>query len=207
MLISNIWIMAISLTNCLNQANNKPVANEPVSESSLNPAQNTGSSKTDSLITGKNELAGIYAQAIEEYMAAVNKKEKTNFETLFLGKHFDFPDIDLPATINGTPIHLLTQEEINNNKSIYNKSSPYINLIGFFEIDKAAFIFVTFYPEFKHQYDCYLNFKYNSEKKEFGLDESRIEVLVLNKQGNADHFAIYKDGKYVGDKPVEENKK
>lgn len=207
MSISAIWIMAISLTNCLNQTNNKPVANETVSESSLNPAQNSDSSKTDSLITGKNELAGIYTQAIAEYIAAVHKKDKTNFNTLFLGKHFDFPDIDLPATIDGTKIHLLTQEEINSNKSIYSKSSPYINLIGFIRNNKTEFVFVTFYPEFKHQYDCYLNFKYNSEKKEFGLDESRIEVLVLNKQGNADHFAIYKDGKYVGDKPVGENNK
>lgn len=202
-----IWIIALSLTTCSNRANDKSVTNETVSESSLHPSQNTGSSKTDSLITGKLELAKIYTQAIAEYMGAVYKKENTNFDTLFFGKQSGFPDIDLPTTINGAKIHILNQEEVNNNKSIYNKSSPYINLIGFVENDTAEFIFVTFYPGFNHQYDCYINFRYNSEKKEFDLDKLRIEVLIRNKEGKVDHYAIYEDGKYVGDKPIEGNKK
>ena len=199
---SIIWILAISLTTCSNQANDKSSKNEMVSSSSLKPAQHTGLPKNDSLIIGEVELAKIYSQAIEEYLRAVSEKEKTNFDTLFLGKQINFPEIDLPATIGRTRIRLLGQEEIGNKKSIYSQSSPYINLIGFVEVDKAEFIFVTFYPEFHHQYDCYIDFRYDSEKKEFDLDKLRIEVLIRNKEGKAEHYAVYEDGKHVGDKPV-----
>lgn len=207
LLSSVIWIMVISLATCSNQVNDKPGMNETVSESRLNPAQNTGSSDTDSLITGKAELGKIYTQAITTYIEAIHKKEKTIFNTLFLGKQFEFPDIDLPATIGGAAICLLEPEDINNKKSFYGKSSPYINLIAFIGNNKAEFIFVTFYPEFNHQYDCYVNFRYNPEKKEFDLDKLRIEVLVRDKEGKAGHFAVYEDGKYVGDKPIEGNRK
>lgn len=203
---SIIWILAISLTTCSNQSNDRSGNNEMVPSSSLRPAQNTGSYKNDSLIIGKVDLAKIYSQAIEEYMRAVFEKEKTNFDTLFLGKQTDFPDIDLPATIDQTKIRLLTQEEIDSKKSIYSQSSPFINLIGFVEVDKAEFIFVTFYPEFQHQYDCYIDFRYDSDKKEFDLDKLRIEVLIRNKEGKADHYAVYEDGKYIGDKPIQGNK-
>lgn len=205
MLNSIIWILAISVTTCSNQANDQSGANEVVSESSANPSQNIGSSITDSLITGKTELANIYSQAIEAYIAAVYKKDKTNFETLFLGKRIDFPDIDLPAEISGTKILLLTPEESAQHKPAYSKTSPYINLIGFVENGTAEFIFVTFYPEYQHQYDCYMNFIYNPEKKAFDLDKLRIEVLVRNQEGKAEHYAIYENGKYVGDKPIAGN--
>lgn len=204
---SIFWILTISVTTCSNQANGKSGTHEIVSKSLLPSFQNTDSYRTDSLITGKTELAKIYSQAIAEYIGAVYKKDKTNFDTLFFGKQFDFPDIDLPTTINGTRIIILTQGEIDSKMSIYDKSSPYINLIGFVENEKAEFIFVTFYPGFNHQYDCYVNFRYNSEKKEFHLDKLRIEVLIRNKEGKAEHFAVYEDGKYVGVKAIDGNKK
>ena len=203
---SIIWMLAISLTTCSNQANDKSGENEMSSSSSLKPAQYADLPNNDSLIIGKVELAKIYSQAIEEYIRAVSEKEKTNFDTLFLGKQLDFPDIDLPTTIGRTKIRLLAQEAIGNKKSIYSQSSPYINLIGFVESDRAEFIFVTFYPEFQHRYDCYMDFRYDSEKKEFDLDKLRIEVLIRSKEGKPDHYAVYEDGKYTGDKPIQGNK-
>ena len=203
---SIIWILAISLTTCSNQVNDKSGNNEMVSTISSKPSQHTDLPKNDSLIIGEVELAKIYSQAIEEYMRAVSAKEKAAFDTLFFGKQIDFPDVDLPETIDRTRIRLLTQEEVGNKKSIYSQSSPYVNLIGFAESDSAEFIFVTFYPEFQHQYDCYIDFRYNSEKKEFGLEKLRIEVLIRNKEGAPDHYAVYEDGKYIGDKPIQGNK-
>lgn len=198
-----MWILAALLVNCANQVNDQSGKNETVPASSGNIPQNTDSSENDSLTV----LAKIYSQAIAEYGRAVHKMEKTDFDSLFFGKQFDFPDIELPTTINGATICILTPEEVNNKKLSYGKSSPYINLIGFIEHDRAEFIFVTFYPEFHHQYDCHMNFKCNSQKKEFELDKLQIEILIYNKEGKADHYAIYQDGKHVGDKPIEEIKK
>ncbi len=54
-----------------------------------------------------------------------------------------------------------------------------------------------------------LNGRYeiNSEKKDYEMEKLTIEVLVMDKNGKADHFAIYQDGKHIGDRPIDENKK
>lgn len=193
-----LFIGVISLTTCSSPPTTVP-------DNTKAAARNTSASNSDSLITGKPELAELYTQAIAEYITAIHKKDRTRFDTLFLGKIFDFPDISLPTIISETEIRLLTQEEIDRKKPIYRSTAPYVNLIGFVEKNQAEFTFVTFYPEFKHQYDCYMNFKYNPEKKSFNLDRLRIEVLIRSKAGTADHFAIYEAGKYTGTKALKGN--
>jgi len=202
MLQSTIGILAVLFTTCSNQVHDKPGGNGTASASPSYTAQKTDSHERDSLTPGKADLAKIYTQAIAEYIKTVYQKDQIHFDTLFLGKQVEFPDTGLPATISGVNIRILAPQEINVYKSGYRKSSPYINLIGFVENDQAEFIFVTFYPGFDHQYDCYINFRYNSEKKEFYPEKSRVEVLVRNNEGKPDHYAVYEDGKHVGDKPV-----
>jgi hypothetical protein len=117
----------------------------------------------------KAELTKAYSQAIAEYIKAVYKRDKSSFDTLFFGKHGDFPDIELPATIQNTKIMLVTTEEADKMRK-HRKSLVFINMIGWVKKDKSEFILVTFYPGYVHQYDCMINFKYNSHRKEFGLE-------------------------------------
>lgn len=200
-----IILVTIALPACANRATDRPGVNEPGIETPLSPSGNSVFSQADSLMPGQPDMARMYARAIEAYMGAVGQKDSTGFDTLFIGKIFDFPDITLPATINGTKILLLTQEEVNSKKSVYRQTAPYINLMGFVENDNAEFIFVTFYPGFNHQYDYYINYRYNPEKEELEPQNSRIEVLIHNQNGAPDHFAVFENGKYTGDKPAGKN--
>lgn len=151
--------------------------------------QRCGVDSVASSLENKNRLVKMYSQAIEEYLKAVRKNNNVKYDTLFFGRHVDFPDIDLPATIKGTKIFVLSSEEIEANKRLYNKSAPYINLIGWVNNDKAEFVAVTFFPEFRHQYDYFINYKYNAELKNFQLEELAYETYVDEKKPT--HTVIY----------------
>ena len=63
----------------------------------------------------KADLAKVYTQAIGDFIKAANAKNKTSFDTLFFGKHVygqldDFPDIQLPLTVEHTQIRLISPE-------------------------------------------------------------------------------------------------
>lgn len=153
----------------------------------------------------KNELTKIYTKAIDEYIKVVFKKNKLKFDTLYIGKRNygqpdDFPNIKLPATIQNTKILLLTNEEATKLK--FGKSTAYINMIGSVGADTAEFVFITFNQGFKHNFDCFIDYKYNAKQKEFELERLRFEDYFFNKEGKLERIAIYKDGKYVGDKPI-----
>ena len=122
----------------------------------------------------KAELTKGYSQAIAEYIKAVCKRDKSGFDTLFFGKHDDFPDIELPATIQNTKIMLLTTEEADKKRE-YHKSLVFINMFGWITKDKSEFILVTFYPGYLHQFDCLINFNYNVKTKEFELENLQFK--------------------------------
>jgi hypothetical protein len=135
---------------------------------------------------GKAALTTIYSQAIADYIKAVNKKHKTTFDTLFFGKHLygqsdDFPDIELPETIENTHIRLITPEA-GLIKQKEHESGVYINMVGWVGKEKAEFIFVTFSNGFEHQYDCFIDYKYDLRQKKFLLSKKRFEYFLY--QGN-----------------------
>lgn len=173
---------------------------------------------SDPIVVDSNQfdkavMTNTYINAIQDYIEAIHRKDKTSFDTLYLanrklGGPDDFPDIELPKQIDGVEIILLSfgaahTEKINQ----YKKTSPIINLMGWVDKKKAEFIFVTFYPEFNHKYDCYINYDFNSTKNSYDLKKLTIEVLTVDKNGKPDHFAIFQDGKHIGDKPIDNNKK
>ena len=131
----------------------------------------------------KDSLTTLYTKAINEYIGIIRNRDNVKFDTLFisnrkLGQPDDFPDINLPSTINNTHIELIPMLNGNENqKYIFSKTSPMINLIGCVEQTKAEFIFVTFYPGFKHQFDCYINYTLNTNSKTFELENARVEVI------------------------------
>lgn len=176
-------------------------------DSAMSKNQLSDSITVDSNQVNKAVLTSIYFKAIQDYIDAIHQKDKTVFDTLFFikrknGQADDFPDIQLPQNVKQTKLLQLTQQQADNHKQLYCKSSPCINIIGGVEKNKAEFIFVTFYPEYNHQYDCYINYKFNSTKKDYDLEKLTIEVLIYNKNEKPDHFAIYQDGKHMGDKPI-----
>ena len=130
----------------------------------------------------KSDLTNIYSQGIADFIKAVNKKHKTSFDTLFFGKHVygqpdDFPDIELPRTIENTQIRLISPEDgLKKQKAC--KSLVYVNMVGWVGQEKAEFVFVTFSNGCEHQYDCFINYKYDSRQKEFYLDKLRFEYYL-----------------------------
>ena len=132
----------------------------------------------------KEELTKIYSQAIADYISLVNKEYKLRFDTLFFGKHVigqpdDFPDIELPASIKNTKIILISPDE---GEKIQKEriSSFYINLIGWANGQNADFIFVTFSNGFAHQFDCFINYSYDSREKKYVIETTRFKKYRYN---------------------------
>lgn len=139
--------------------------------------------RADNVTERNPTLAKLYSKAIVDFIEAIDKEEKTAFDTLFIanrknGQPDDFPDIDLPVAIGNTKIILLPGSDSEARKSSYRKTSPFINLMGWVEEQHAQFVFVVFYPGFQHQYDCYIDYQYNSNNKEFELEKSRVERVA-----------------------------
>ncbi len=146
----------------------------------------TAIAHTDTLITPTDELTNIYSLAIADYIKAVHKEYNIQFDTLFFGKHVygqpdDFPDITLPDIIAHTQIRLITPE-VGSIKQKERKSLVYINLIGFVDPEKAEFIFVNFSHFGVHQYDCFINYRFNARLKAFGLEGVRFENYGYKKE-------------------------
>lgn len=163
---------------------------------------------SDTIAPDSNELTSIYTRAIHDFIEAIYQKDKTVFDTLFFIQHKngladDFPDIQLPESIKQTKLLLFTQQEAENHKSFYHEASPCINLIGDVNENTSDFIFVAFFPEFQHQYDCYIHYNFDRPMKDYELEYLRIEVLIYDKNGKPDHYAVYQDGKQTGNKPIQ----
>jgi hypothetical protein len=133
----------------------------------------------------KTDLAKIYSEAIADFIKAANKKNKTGFDTLFIGKRIngqpdDFPDIELPGKIENTQIRLITPE-LGEKKQKERKSRIYINLFGWVNKEKAEFIFVIFSNGFNHQYDYNINYRYNVNRQEFELEKLEFKGPPFHK--------------------------
>jgi hypothetical protein len=132
-------------------------------------------------ITNKADLTKIYSLAITDFIKAANKKNKTNFDTLYIGKRVngepdDFPDINLPKVIEQTQIRIVTPE-VGAKKQKQRKASIYVNLIGWSTTEYAEFIFVVFSNGLAHQYDYSIKYKYNAKNKVFDLE--KLEFISL----------------------------
>ncbi|NBU04932.1 MAG: hypothetical protein EBT39_01075 [Sphingobacteriia bacterium] len=195
-----ILTISLGLFSCLNHANNKIKSDKIITNSSSSSNQERQSTKTDSLSTHKEKLTNIYTQAIGEFIKAVYYNDKTTFDTLYFGKHIygqpdDFPDIELPTTIENTQIRLISPE-IGQKKQAERKSLVYVNLMGWVDKKKAEFIFVVFKNGGIHQNDYSINYKHNISKDKFELEKIEFEnYLNLNGQ-KPKRKHLYIDGKY-----------
>ncbi|MCX6306496.1 MAG: hypothetical protein NT040_16150 [Bacteroidetes bacterium] len=174
-------VISLALTTCSIQVTGRSVENSRVSVCSTDAVQSKHAPVNDSIAGREAELAKIYTMAIAEYIRAVYKNDKTIYDTLFFGKHVygqpdDFPDIKLPGKIENTMIRLVTPE-VGLKMQKERKSLVYINMMGWVDKKKAEFILVTFSNGCEHKFDCFIDYKYNTARREFNLENVRFEYF------------------------------
>jgi hypothetical protein len=172
------------LFGCKTKSTDNSKSNNIHSDSNVSITQQPNN--TNNLGKQKNELTKIYTQAIGDYIRLMHEEFNLTFDTLLFGKHIngqptDFPDIELPTTIENTKILLISPEQ-GEKKQKENKSSFYINLIGSVNSDNADFIFVTFSNGFAHEFDCFIEYKYDNDEKIFVIETTRFENYRYQKK-------------------------
>lgn len=151
----------------------------------------------------KDKLIKIYTIGIAEFIKAAYKKDKTTFDTLYFGKHIygqpdDFPDIDLPETIEKTHIRLITPESGQKMRAD-RKSFVYVNMMGWVDNKQAAFTLIIFANGAEHLYDYFINFNYSTTSGSYELHSIEYENYLHSKGPNPRRIPIYKDGNYIED--------
>lgn len=169
--------LSLVLSGCATETADYSQSADIGSEPALTRKQQQRS--TDNSTEQKVDLTKMYSQAIGDYIRLVDKEYNLTFDTLFFGKHVngqptDFPDIELPSSIENTKIKLISPEQGEKNQKD-RASSFYINLIGSVNSETADFIFVTFSNGFAHQFDCFIAYRYDTDKKGFVVENTRFE--------------------------------
>lgn len=119
-------------------------------------------------VTGDTTVANLslesaYTQAINDYLLLAPQAYDLNYDTVYFGEHRygtadDFPDIQLPATINRSVIKLVSNEAATTHQTNF-PNTVFVNLMGYVEQEHAQFIFITFYKGFAHYYDHTLEYE------------------------------------------------
>lgn len=200
-----ITIALIALASCAGSTTDQANQN---TATPTNSQQTTDTLATDSNQVSTAQLTDIYIKAISQFIEAIKQKDDITFDTLFigdrkLGSPDDFPNITLPQKIKNVSIVMLSIPEAHGPKmKFFKKNSPILNLMGWVDKQKAEFAFITFYPNFDHKYECYINYNFNVTKNEYELTKLSIEVLMFDKKGEPSHFAVYENGKFKGNKSL-----
>lgn len=128
-----------------------------------------------------------YTLAIAEYIKTMKTTHKTSFDTLFFGKHEDFPDIKLPTEIENTKIIVLTNAEAEK-RYANRRSITYINMVGDFVKDMSLFKLIVFktekVPEKINWWPLHvfnIDFNYSLNTKVFTKETSNFEYPYSNK--------------------------
>ena len=160
-----------------------------------------GSADSSQVEQDKATLTHIYNQAISEFIKAVYVKDTIRFDTLFFGKHVygqpdDFPDIELPNTIEQTPVRLIAPEL---GQALMNKRPAlvFVNLMGWVDTQQAEFVFVVFSKGGAHQYDYVMSFNSLAKTKHYTLDQIAFEDYRHAGSAKPQRKPLYRDGAYL----------
>lgn len=149
-------------------------------------SRNVETTKRDSLTSSITPVDSLektkqaYSRAIAEYLIAAYQTEPTLPDTLFIGKHDQFPQIQLPNTIEGVVICVLTNEEYEP-KTKYRAHSVFINMIGTSKGNHWDFKMVVFYDWAKPQHNFNVSFDYVPELEKFVTDSLYFEYVYGKK--------------------------
>lgn len=96
------------------------------------------------------DTAHAYSRAIADYIALVAKDSGAAPipDTLYIGRHADFPNIELPESIAHTTIRLITPEAAEALRE--GEHFAYVNIIGWFIPGEAEFKVLRFRQGMRH---------------------------------------------------------
>jgi hypothetical protein len=134
------------------------------------------SSHSDSL----ENATRAYTVAIAECIQASFPGDTALPDTIFIGKHDQFPGILLPEKIQGVNILLLTNEEYEQ-KTKYRPNSVFINMIDTPDGNRREFTMVVFHDWAKPQYNFHVILAYIPEREEFVKDSSYFDYVYERK--------------------------
>lgn len=197
-----VFVLTIfsGLSACFYSTGDKSKTDKIIANSYSVASQQINYTATDSLNIQKDELTKIYTRAITEFIKAAYNKDKTIIDTLYFGKHTfgqpdDFPDIELPSTIEKTQIRIVAPE-VGLKKQATRKSLFYVNILGWVDKERAEFVLVVFTNGAEHQYDYFINFNYNTSSNNYELEKIEFENYLNFNGQKPQRITIYKDGKY-----------
>jgi hypothetical protein len=126
--------------------------------------------------TGTLDTAAAYRTAIADYIKAMSKRDGSFPDTLFIGRHDEFPNIELPVILEHTSIRLVTPTEAEPLKN--GEHFAYLNIFGWFTGNKVEFLVVNFKQGLRHRPDghddCHLYYSIGEGQGEFALDSLRF---------------------------------
>lgn len=200
-LISAVIVSACALLLLACTASESGVSATTASANTTDKPQIKDKTAAVRLPVKNNDLKKIYTQAITEFIAIVYRRDQTIFDTLYFGKRAfgqpdDFPDIELPESIDKTQLRLVSPE-VGQQLQTERKSLVYINLMGWVDVAQANFIFVVFTNGFEHQYDYYIDFVFSPSSHNFELDQIAFEDYLHLNGEKPNRLIIYKDDKYM----------
>ncbi len=96
------------------------------------------------------DTSQAYSRAIADYIALVAKDSGAAAipDTLYIGRHADFPDIELPERIGHTTVRLVTPEAAEAVRE--GEHFAYLNIFGWFTSGEAEFKVVRFRHGMRH---------------------------------------------------------
>jgi hypothetical protein len=143
----------------------------------------TGIDSAESKHSEKDSLAELrdaYSFAITEYINARHETTTEIPDTLFFGKHDQFPEIDLSKQIAGWTIVVLTDAEYKI-ISERRKHSEFINMIHTVNDNHWEFRLIAFYDYAHPQCDFWVYMTMDPQQMKFSTDSIRTDDLRSGK--------------------------
>jgi hypothetical protein len=126
--------------------------------------------------TGTLDTASAYRTAIADYINAMRQRDGSFPGTVYIGRHDQFPHIDLPAIIEHTSVRIVAPSDAESLKN--SEHFAYLNIFGWFGGEKVEFFVVSFTQGMRHRPDGaddrHLFYSIAPGQKEFALDSLRF---------------------------------
>jgi hypothetical protein len=102
----------------------------------------------------------------------MSKRDGSFPDTLFIGRHDEFPRIELPAVIENTRIRIAAPAQAESLKT--GEHFTYLNIFGWFSGEQVEFLVVNFKQGMRHwpdgRDDCHLYYSISAGQTEWSLD-------------------------------------
>jgi len=113
-----------------------------------------------------------YRTAIASYIQVLGKRDGSFPDTIHIGRHGEFPDIELPAVIERTSVRIVSPAEAEALKA--GARFTYLNIFGWSTAGQVEFYVVNFKQGMRHwpdgRDDRHLRFAIGADQRELVLD-------------------------------------